>query len=103
MQSCSGAAVVMGSLQQPIWIKGSAFPCKGFGISGNQNYVKLISVGACRASQLGGSLVTGRPPSSVSVPVPEIGGNGYESTDCDYIPICSSKSKLLNFCRFYSE
>ncbi|XP_027071218.1 serine hydroxymethyltransferase 3, chloroplastic [Coffea eugenioides] len=81
MQSCSGAAVVMGSLQQPIWIKGSAFPCKGFGISGNQNYVKLISVGACRASQLGGSLVTGRPPSSVSVPVPEIGGSGSSFED----------------------
>lgn len=71
----------MGSLQQPICIKGSALPSKrfGIGISGNQNHVKLISVGPCRTSQLEGSLTTGRPPSSVSVPIPEMGGKGFIS------------------------
>lgn len=77
MQSCSGAAAVMGSLQQPIWIKGLAFPSEGLVFSENQNHVKLVSVGPCRTSHLEGSLVTGRPASSVSVPVPESGGNDY--------------------------
>ncbi|KAL2543590.1 Serine hydroxymethyltransferase 3 [Forsythia ovata] len=34
-----------------------------------------------RSSKLDGSLVSGRPPSSVSVPVPEIGGAGSSFTD----------------------
>lgn len=70
---------VMGSLQQPIWIKGSsAFPPKGSaGIVGFQHQVKLSSsMKPCRcSSQLEASLITGRPSSSVSVPAAEIGGN----------------------------
>ncbi|KAL3498578.1 hypothetical protein ACH5RR_041310 [Cinchona calisaya] len=92
MQSCSGAAAAMGLLQQPIWIKGSAFPSKGFGvgisIGGTQNHAKLISVGPCGTSQLEGSLVTGRPPSSVSIPIPEMGDSGssfedFNLSECD--------------------
>ncbi|KAB5553169.1 hypothetical protein DKX38_010480 [Salix brachista] len=70
MQATSGAAV-MGSLQQPVLTKGSAFPMKRSVIIGFPYQVKLKP---CRASSLEGSLVTGRPPSSVSVPIPETGG-----------------------------
>ncbi|OMP06355.1 Serine hydroxymethyltransferase [Corchorus capsularis] len=69
MQACSGAAM-MGSLQQPMGVNRPAFPLRGSGISGFPHQIKLISVKPCRA-QLEGSLVTGRPPSSVSVPVLE--------------------------------
>lgn len=64
MQACNGAAM-MGSLQQPIWVKGNRpiFPLKGYGL-------KLISVKPCRA-QLESSLDTGKPPSSDSFPVVE--------------------------------
>ncbi|CAK9155451.1 unnamed protein product [Ilex paraguariensis] len=85
MQACCSGAAVMGSLQQPVWIKESTFLSNGCGV----NYyfphqVKLGSVKPCRSSsQLEGSLVTGRPPSSVSVPVPEIGG-GNGSSFVDY-------------------
>jgi glycine hydroxymethyltransferase len=74
MQATSGAAV-MGSLQQPVLSKGPAFPMKRSVIVGFTYQVKLNSVKPCRASSLEGSLVTGRPPSSVSVPIPETGGN----------------------------
>uniref|UniRef100_A0A5B6Z824 Serine hydroxymethyltransferase n=1 Tax=Davidia involucrata TaxID=16924 RepID=A0A5B6Z824_DAVIN len=80
MQACSGTAV-MGSLQQPIWTKGSTFPSKGYGISGFPNQIKLNMAKPCRSSQVEGSLVTGRPPSSVSVPVSEIGGHGSRFVD----------------------
>ncbi|KAL7164548.1 hypothetical protein ACSBR2_040450 [Camellia fascicularis] len=79
MQACSGTAV-MGSIQQPIWAK--AFLPKGSGFSGFHHQVKLNLLKPCRSSQLEGSLITGRPPSSVSVPAPEIGGN--ESSFVDY-------------------
>ncbi|XP_007012241.2 PREDICTED: serine hydroxymethyltransferase 3, chloroplastic [Theobroma cacao] len=69
MQACSGAAM-MGSVQQPMRVNRPAFPLKGSGISGFPHQIKLNSVKPCRA-QLEGSLVTGRPPSSVSVPVLE--------------------------------
>lgn len=72
MEACGGAAVMGSSLQQPIWVKGSAFPLKG---DMKLNGVKLWSVKPCKASKLEGSMVTGRPPSSVSVPIPEMGGN----------------------------
>ncbi|KAH7574328.1 hypothetical protein JRO89_XS03G0283100 [Xanthoceras sorbifolium] len=81
MQACSGAAV-MGSLQQPICDKGSLFPSKGTGMHGFSNHVRLTSVKPCRSSSIEGGLVPGRPPSSVSVPVPEIGGK--ESSFVDY-------------------
>ncbi|KAF5939999.1 hypothetical protein HYC85_021166 [Camellia sinensis] len=79
MQACSGTAV-MGSIQQPIWAK--AFLPKGSGFSGFHHQAKLNLLKPCRSSQLEGSLITGRPPSSVSVPAPEIGGN--ESSFVDY-------------------
>lgn len=73
MQACGGSAMI-NSIQQPVGIKGSVFPSKWICISGCPNHVKLSSVKPCRSSQLEGSLVTGRSPSSVSVPIPEIGG-----------------------------
>lgn len=73
MQACSGATV-MGSLQQPIWTKGLNFPPKGSSFIGSQLQVKLNSVKLCRSSYAEASMVTGRPPSSVSVPVPESEG-----------------------------
>ncbi|KAJ0090544.1 hypothetical protein Patl1_12998 [Pistacia atlantica] len=85
MQACSGAAV-NGSLQQVIWAKSLRFPSKGSGMSGFSNQIKLNSMKPCKSSYIEGSLVTGRPPSSVSVP--EIGGNGssfvdYELSEAD--------------------
>ncbi|KAJ6914907.1 serine hydroxymethyltransferase 3 [Populus alba x Populus x berolinensis] len=74
MQATSGAAV-MGSLQQPVLSKGPAFPMKRSVIIGFPYQVKINSVKPCRASSLEGSLVTGRPPSSVSVPIPETGAD----------------------------
>lgn len=79
MQACSGAAV-MGSLQQPIWVKGSRFPSEGSVMVGFPNQIRLNMVKACRCSSIEGSLVTGRPPSSVSVPIPEIGGKIFFNT-----------------------
>uniref|UniRef100_A0A7N2LK03 Uncharacterized protein n=1 Tax=Quercus lobata TaxID=97700 RepID=A0A7N2LK03_QUELO len=35
----------------------------------------------CKSSNVEGSLVIGRPPSSASVPVPEIGGSGSSFVD----------------------
>lgn len=86
MQACSGTAV-MGSVQQPVWAKGSTFFLKGSFFNGCPHQVKIaLVVKPCRSSQLEGSLVTGRPPSSVSVSVPEIGGNHVlPSTFCAFI------------------
>ncbi|KAB1219749.1 Serine hydroxymethyltransferase 3, chloroplastic [Morella rubra] len=80
MQACSGATV-MGSLQQPIWSKGLNFPPKGSSFIGSQLQVKLNSVKLCRSSYAEASMVTGRPPSSVFVPVPESEGNGSSFVD----------------------
>ncbi|KAA8525178.1 hypothetical protein F0562_006958 [Nyssa sinensis] len=80
MQACSGTAV-MGSLQQPIWTKGSNFPPKGYSVNGFPNQIKLNIAKPCRSSQVEGNLVTGKPPSFVSVPVAEIGGNGSSFVD----------------------
>uniref|UniRef100_M1CVE3 Serine hydroxymethyltransferase n=1 Tax=Solanum tuberosum TaxID=4113 RepID=M1CVE3_SOLTU len=77
MEACSRAAVMGSSLQQPVWVNGSAFPLKG---EVKLNGVKLWSVKPCKASQLEGSLVSGRPP-SVSVPIPEMGGAGNNFAD----------------------
>lgn len=73
MQASSGAGM-MGSFQQPVRATRPSFPLKGLGISGSLNQIMFNSVKPCRSSHLEGSLVTGRPPSSVSVPVPEISG-----------------------------
>ncbi|KAK6140845.1 hypothetical protein DH2020_025413 [Rehmannia glutinosa] len=80
MQACGGSAMI-NSIQQTVWTKGPIFPSKWIGTSGCPTHVKLSSVKPCRSSQLEGSLVTGRPPSSVSVPIPEIGGDGKNFVD----------------------
>ncbi|XP_058221852.1 serine hydroxymethyltransferase 3, chloroplastic-like [Rhododendron vialii] len=81
MQACSGTAV-MGSIQQSIWGKGSAFPPKGLGFNGIAHQVKTNSIiKPFRSSQLEESLVTGRPPSSVYVSAPDSRGNGSNFTD----------------------
>ncbi|KAB2611914.1 serine hydroxymethyltransferase 3 [Pyrus ussuriensis x Pyrus communis] len=72
MQACGGAAV-MGSLQQPAWTKGTIFSNKGLTGSGFSHQLKLNCVKPVRSSYIEGSLVTGRPSSSVTVPLPEIG------------------------------
>ncbi|PIA41414.1 hypothetical protein AQUCO_02200078v1 [Aquilegia coerulea] len=72
MQAYSGAAVT-GGVQHHLWTKGCAFPTTKVNTSVGFPYhqVKLEYVKSCKASQIEGSLVTGRPPSSVSVPIPE--------------------------------
>ncbi|KAF9589728.1 hypothetical protein IFM89_028637 [Coptis chinensis] len=82
MHAYSGAAVT-GAVQQPIWTKGSAFPFKG-NINGELSFqVKVDFVKPCKASYIKGSLVTGRPSSSASVPIPEFEGdeNGFVDYD----------------------
>ncbi|KVI02463.1 Pyridoxal phosphate-dependent transferase [Cynara cardunculus var. scolymus] len=87
MHTCTGA--IMGSLQQPVWIKESTFLPKGHGVGGFLRQVNLGSLRPCRSSQIEGSLITGKPPSSyVSVPVPKGGGDGsgfvdHELSDVD--------------------
>ncbi|RZC49886.1 hypothetical protein C5167_018308 [Papaver somniferum] len=83
MQAYSGAAIMgAATVQQPnLFTKSSSsstflpnlsiakdrFPCQ----------VRFNSVKTCKAaSSIEGSLVTWRPPSSVSVPIPEMGENG---------------------------
>ena len=80
MQACSGAAV-MGSLQQPIWTKGSNFAPKGSSVIGFPQQGRLNLMKPCRSSYVEGSLVTGRPPSSAPVPAPEIGGINFTLID----------------------
>ncbi|XP_057478862.1 serine hydroxymethyltransferase 3, chloroplastic-like [Actinidia eriantha] len=67
LMACSGTAV-MGSIQQPSLVKGSNFPPKELGFNGFGPQGKLNLIKPCRSSQLEGSLVTSRPPSSVSIP-----------------------------------
>lgn len=74
MQACAGSTT-MNSIQQSLGIKGSVFPSNWIGINGCPNHVRFTSIKPCRSSQLDGNLVTGRPPSSVSVPIPAIGGS----------------------------
>ncbi|KAL6276571.1 serine hydroxymethyltransferase 3 chloroplastic [Prunus yedoensis var. nudiflora] len=81
MQACGGAAV-MGSLQQPTWTKGTTFPNKRLSFGGYSHQLKLNYVKTRRSySYIEGSLVAGRPSSSVSVPLPEIGGDGSSFID----------------------
>ncbi|KAF1895147.1 hypothetical protein Lal_00022645 [Lupinus albus] len=71
MQGCTGVAM-MGSLQQPCWTKGLNFHAKWGTSNGFLHQVKFSNVKPCKASQIEGSVVTGRP-SSLSVGVQEIG------------------------------
>ncbi|KAF3439492.1 hypothetical protein FNV43_RR17770 [Rhamnella rubrinervis] len=75
MQASSGAAV-MGSIQQPIWVKGTTLFQKGHSTNEFPHQIKLYSIKPCRFSYSEGSLVSSRPPSSVSVPVLETWGIG---------------------------
>lgn len=74
LQSCSGAAV-MGSVQQPVWVKGTTLFQKGFSTNEFPQQIRLNSIKPCKVSNIEGSLVSARPPSSVSVPAPDAGGN----------------------------
>ncbi|XP_048329979.2 serine hydroxymethyltransferase 3, chloroplastic [Ziziphus jujuba] len=74
MQACGGAAI-MDSIQQPVWAKGISPSLKGFSISGFPQQIKLNSK-PCKFSYIEGSLASARQPSSASVPVLEIRGNG---------------------------
>jgi hypothetical protein len=100
MQACSGAAV-RGSVQQPIWTKGSNFIPKGSSV-GFPQHVKVNSMKACRCSRIEGSLVTGRPPSSVFVP--EIGGsipyNEFLKKKKKYFPFCILCMSVLSCWRW---
>ncbi|KAK9126077.1 hypothetical protein Scep_014923 [Stephania cephalantha] len=83
MQSYSGAAL-MGAVQQPSWTKCPSFSPKLniCGVSPVQ--FSLNSANPFRVSCIEGSLITGRPPSSASVPAPELGFDGNISGFVDY-------------------
>lgn len=75
MQTCGGATV-MGSLQQQLILsKGTSLDSKLFRSFGFSSQVLLNSVKSYRVNGIRGSMVTGRPPSSVSMSVPENIGN----------------------------
>ncbi|KAL7121944.1 hypothetical protein ACP275_01G015300 [Erythranthe tilingii] len=80
MHACGGSGMI-NSIQQPVGAKLSVIPSKWIGLSRCSNHVKMSSVKPCRSSHLEGSLVTGRPPSSVSVPIPENAGAGSSFAD----------------------
>lgn len=72
----------MGSLQQPIWIKGAVFPNRGVSVGGFPHQLKLNYAKSVRSySYVEGSLVAGRPSSPGSVHVPEIRDNGLSEAD----------------------
>ncbi|XP_004307174.1 PREDICTED: serine hydroxymethyltransferase 3, chloroplastic [Fragaria vesca subsp. vesca] len=80
MQACNGSAV-MGSVQQPTWLRGAAFP-NGGRISGFPHQVNLNFAKTARSySNIQGSLVTGMPSSPASVQVPKFGDNGSSFVD----------------------
>lgn len=76
-QKCRLVVDIMGFTQLPVWTNGSVFPSKGFGMGGCSNHVKFSLVKPCQSSQLEENLVSGRPPSSVFVAVPEFGGSDH--------------------------
>lgn len=78
----------MGSLKQSIWNNVSTFRLNRYSSNEFAYHIKLNSVRPCKSFNVSGSLVTGRPPSSVSVPAPGIGGNDgsfvdYELSEAD--------------------
>ncbi|KAL4298009.1 hypothetical protein GQ457_12G031560 [Hibiscus cannabinus] len=90
MQACGGAAMA-GSLQQPLRVNKPSFPLKGYRNTGFPHQIKLNSVKPCRA-QLEGSLVTGKPSSSLSVPVLENSFVDHGLSEADP-EVCSIISK----------
>lgn len=72
MHTCTGA--IVGSLQQPAWIKESSFLPKGPGVSGLLRQTSFGSFKPCRSLKIEGSLATGRSStSSVPITIPEGG------------------------------
>ncbi|KAL7600911.1 serine hydroxymethyltransferase 3, chloroplastic [Lactuca sativa] len=79
MNTCSGA--IMGSLQQPVWIKESTFLPKRPGFTKFPHQLNLGSLKPCKLSKIEGSLVTGKP-STTSVPITVLeGGDGNGFVD----------------------
>ncbi|KAL5729537.1 glycine hydroxymethyltransferase [Ranunculus cassubicifolius] len=69
-------AAVAGAFQQSVWTtKSSPFLPKNAANSGFAHQLRFELPKGCKASYKEGSLVTGRPPSSVSVPIPEHQGD----------------------------
>ncbi|KAK6912784.1 Serine hydroxymethyltransferase-like domain [Dillenia turbinata] len=82
MQAISGTRMMVSmqqQQQQPIWAKNTNLFLQG-SFPGYPHQVRLSSFKP-RKSSIEGSLVTGRPPSSVSAPAPEIGGSGSSFVD----------------------
>lgn len=73
MQATSGVAV-MGSLQVAVCGKGSCFPSKSSSICVFPQQKKMNILKPCKSFKVEASMVAGKPSSSVSVTVPEIGG-----------------------------
>ncbi|KAL7610183.1 serine hydroxymethyltransferase 3, chloroplastic [Lactuca sativa] len=79
MHTCSGA--IMGSLQQPVWIKESTFLPKRPGFTKFPHQLNLGSLNPCKSSKIEASLVTGKP-STTSVPITVVeGGDGNGFVD----------------------
>ncbi|CAK9323601.1 unnamed protein product [Citrullus colocynthis] len=73
MQATSGAAV-MGSLQVAVCAKGSCFPSQVSNICVFPQHKKINILKPCKSSNIEASMVAGKPSSSLSITVPEIGG-----------------------------
>ncbi|XP_010243076.1 PREDICTED: serine hydroxymethyltransferase 3, chloroplastic isoform X2 [Nelumbo nucifera] len=80
MHACNGAAVT-GAVHQPTWAKGSSVPPKVSFCGGFTYQVRFNSAKPCKASYIQGSLVTGKPSSSVSAPLSGIGDSGLTEAD----------------------
>ncbi|XP_068651459.1 serine hydroxymethyltransferase 3, chloroplastic [Aristolochia californica] len=77
MQTYSGS--VMDTLRQSIWSRNSSFPSNtnsGLRSQGRQKYLKF-----CKSSYGDASLVTGKPPSSVPLPILDYEGDGSSMKD----------------------
>lgn len=96
MQACCGPSV-MGSVQQPIWNKGSSIQIKGCGIGGfAAHQFKLSSAKHRKSTCVLGSLVSGAPSSSVSIPLSEIGGDKTNIKDCRLSEADPEVSSIIN-------
>ncbi|KAF5755149.1 putative glycine hydroxymethyltransferase [Helianthus annuus] len=93
MHTYSGA--IMGSLQQPVWVKESSFLPKGHGVGG---FIRRVNFGLfkpCGSSKVVGSLATGRPSTpSVPVTIPE-GGNGSSFVDHELSNVDPEVSEII--------
>ncbi|MFS8032691.1 putative glycine hydroxymethyltransferase [Helianthus anomalus] len=93
IHTCSGA--IMGSLQQPVWVKESSFLPKGHSVGGFIRRVNFGSFKPCGSSKIVGSLATGRPSTpSVPVTVPK-GGNGISFVDHELSNVDPEVSEII--------